>query len=66
MIMLGAYSTFTVQNFVRSAAPSYFDWYLILALPTAFLVCALVGVFLLPPIVKLTSQTDHFVLCSRR
>jgi urea transport system permease protein len=46
MIMLGAYSTFTVQNLVRSAAPSLFDWYLVLALPTAFVVCALVGVLL--------------------
>ncbi len=46
MLMLGAYSTFTVQNLVRQAAPSLFDWYLLLAIPTAFLVCALVGVFL--------------------
>jgi urea transport system permease protein len=46
MVMLGAYSTYIVQNFVRSVAPSLFDLYLVLALPVAFLVCALVGVFL--------------------
>jgi urea transport system permease protein len=46
MLMLGAYSTFAVQNLVRQVAPSLFDWYLLLAIPTAFLVCALVGVFL--------------------
>jgi urea transport system permease protein len=46
MIMLGAYSTFAVQNLVRKLAPGLFDLYLLLALPAAFLVCALVGVFL--------------------
>jgi len=46
LVMLGAYSTYAVQNFVRSVAPSLFDFYLLLALPVAFIVCALVGVFL--------------------
>jgi urea transport system permease protein len=46
MIMLGAYSTFAVQNLVRKVAPGLFDLYLLLALPVAFLVCALVGVLL--------------------
>jgi urea transport system permease protein len=46
MLMLGAYSTFIVQNFVKRAAPGWFDMYLVLALPVAFGVCALVGVLL--------------------
>ncbi|HVZ32077.1 MAG TPA: urea ABC transporter permease subunit UrtB [Polyangiaceae bacterium] len=46
MVMLGAYSTFAVQNLVRKIAPGLFDLYLLLALPVAFVVCALVGVFL--------------------
>jgi urea transport system permease protein len=46
MLMLGAYSTFVVQNLVRQVAPSLFDWYLLLATPVAFVVCALVGVLL--------------------
>jgi urea transport system permease protein len=46
MVMLGAYSTYAVQNLVRKAAPGLFDWYLVLALPVAFIACALVGVFL--------------------
>ena len=46
MLMLGAYSTFVVQNLVRRVAPSWFDMYLVLALPVAFAVCALVGVLL--------------------
>jgi len=46
MVMIGAYSTYAVQNFVRQVAPSLFDLYLLLAVPVAFLVCALVGVVL--------------------
>jgi urea transport system permease protein len=46
MLMLGAYSTFVVQNIVKQVAPGWFNAYLILALPTAFTVCAIVGVLL--------------------
>ncbi|HTV24901.1 MAG TPA: urea ABC transporter permease subunit UrtB [Polyangiaceae bacterium] len=46
MLMLGAYSTFVVQNIVKQVAPSWFGAYLVLALPTAFVVCAVVGVLL--------------------
>ncbi len=46
MLMLGAYSTYVVQGWVREVAPSFFDLYLLLALPVAFGVCALVGVLL--------------------
>jgi urea transport system permease protein len=46
MLMLGAYSTFVVQNLVKQVAPSWFDVYLVLAVPTAFIVCAIVGVLL--------------------
>jgi urea transport system permease protein len=46
MLMLGAYSTFVVQNLVRQVAPGWFNFYLILALPVAFGVCAIVGVLL--------------------
>ncbi|HKO90437.1 MAG TPA: urea ABC transporter permease subunit UrtB [Polyangiaceae bacterium] len=46
MIMLGAYATFAVQNLVRQLTPGLFDWYLVLALPVAFVVCALVGVLM--------------------
>jgi urea transport system permease protein len=46
MLMLGAYSTFVVQNLVKQVAPGWFDMYLILALPVAFGVCAVIGVLL--------------------
>jgi len=43
MVMLGAYSTFMVQEVIRENAPSLFDWSLAIALPVAFLVTGLVG-----------------------
>ncbi|MCJ8519682.1 urea transport system permease protein [Pseudorhizobium tarimense] len=43
MVMLGAYSTFVVQDLIRSSAPQLFDWSLAIALPVAFLVTAAVG-----------------------
>ncbi|MEO9903419.1 urea ABC transporter permease subunit UrtB [Nisaea sp.] len=44
MVMLGAYTTFVVQEVFRSLAPGLFDWSLAVALPAAFLVSALVGI----------------------
>jgi urea transport system permease protein len=44
MVMLGAYTTFVVQEGFRAISPSRFDWSLPLAIPLAFLVAALVGV----------------------
>jgi urea transport system permease protein len=44
MVMLGAYTTFVVQDLIRSAAPNLFDYSLLIALPLAFLVAAAVGV----------------------
>ena len=46
MIMIGAYATYATQSLVRQVAPGWFDWYPILALPVAFLVCGLVGVLI--------------------
>ena len=47
MIMLGAYSTFVVQELFRAFLPvSLFDWYLAVAIPAAFLVSGLIGVVL--------------------
>ncbi|MFN7025088.1 MAG: urea ABC transporter permease subunit UrtB [Pseudorhizobium sp.] len=46
MVMLGAYSTFVVQQAIRSNAPQLFDWSLAIALPVAFLVTAAVGLLI--------------------
>ncbi|TCL74484.1 urea ABC transporter permease subunit UrtB [Rhizobium sp. BK251] len=43
MVMLGAYSTFVVQNIIRTSYPSLFDWSLAIALPVAILVTGAVG-----------------------
>lgn len=43
MIMLGAYSTYVVQNLFKDYLPGQFDFYLIAALPVAFAVTAFVG-----------------------
>jgi urea transport system permease protein len=43
MVMIGAYSTFMVQEVIRSNYPGLFDWSLAIALPVAFLVTGFVG-----------------------
>ena len=44
MVMLGAYVTFVVQELLRSFAPGLMDYSLAIAVPTAFLFTALVGI----------------------
>jgi urea transport system permease protein len=44
LIMIGAYTTYVVQNFFRGS--SFFDWYLLAAIPAAFLVSGAVGMLL--------------------
>ena len=43
LMMIGAYATFVVQALFRSYLPEYFDWYLLAAVPVAFMASALVG-----------------------
>jgi len=44
MVMIGAYTTFIVQEWIRQNSPGLFDWSLAIALPLAFLVSGAVGV----------------------
>ncbi|MBX9455915.1 MAG: urea ABC transporter permease subunit UrtB [Rhizobium sp.] len=46
MVMLGAYSTFVVQDVIRDSYPGLFDWSLAIALPVAFLVTGAVGLII--------------------
>jgi len=46
LIMIGAYTTYIVQNLVRAHAPAAFDWYPLAAVPAAFAVSAAVGMLL--------------------
>lgn len=43
LIMIGAYATYVVQGLFRQYLPNAFDWYLLAALPVAFMASALVG-----------------------
>ena len=46
MVMLGAYTTFVVQEFIRTKNPALFDYSLAIALPLAFIVSGAVGIFI--------------------
>ncbi|GAB4233453.1 MAG: branched-chain amino acid ABC transporter permease [Stanieria sp.] len=46
LMMLGAYTTFVVQNVFKPLGSPWFDFYIIFAIPIAFLVAALAGLIL--------------------
>jgi len=46
MVMIGAYTTFMVQEMFRAYAPGAFDYSLFVALPAAFLISGLIGIAL--------------------
>lgn len=46
LMMLGAYATFVVQNIFKSFGDPWFDFYIIVAIPIAFIVSATVGLIL--------------------
>jgi len=46
LMMIGAYATYVVQNLFRQYLPDAFNGYLLLAVPVAFLVSAVVGMVL--------------------
>ena len=46
LIMVGAYSTYLVQNLFKLHMPAAFNWYLLVAVPVSFMVAASVGMVL--------------------
>jgi urea transport system permease protein len=44
MVMLGAYTTFVVQECIRTYNPALFDYSLVIAVPLAFVVSGVVGI----------------------
>lgn len=52
MVMIGAYTTFVVQEAIRSAAPQLFDYSLSIAIPTAFLVAGGIGIIIERTIIR--------------
>jgi urea transport system permease protein len=43
LMMIGAYATYVVQGVFQKFLPGYFDWYLLAAVPVAFMASALMG-----------------------
>jgi urea transport system permease protein len=52
MVMLGAYTTFVVQEVIRAQNPSLFDYSLVFAVPLAFLVAGICGVLIERSIIR--------------
>jgi urea transport system permease protein len=46
LMMIGAYATYVVQGLFQKYLPGAFDWYLLAAVPVAFLASALMGALL--------------------
>ena len=46
LIMIGAYTTYVVQSLFKTHFSGYVDWYLIAAIPAAFVVSALIGMLI--------------------
>lgn len=46
LMMVGAYTTFIVQNIFKSWGEPWFNWYIIAAIPCAFIVAAITGLIL--------------------
>jgi len=46
LMMIGAYATYVVQGLFQKYLPGAFDWYLIAAIPVAFMASALMGMVL--------------------
>jgi urea transport system permease protein len=52
MVMLGAYTTFVVQEVIRTRYPQLFDYSLLIAVPLAFLVAGGIGVVIERSIIR--------------
>jgi len=46
MMMIGAYTSFVVQNFFMAHLPAHLDWYIAVAVPAAFIASGAVGVLM--------------------
>src|SRR5579883_1114824 len=52
MVMLGAYTTFVVQEIIRTSYPGLFDYSLLMAVPLAFIVAGAIGVLIERSIIR--------------
>jgi urea transport system permease protein len=52
MVMLGAYTTFVVQEVIRTSYPALFDYSLLIAVPLAFIIAGGIGVLIERTIIR--------------
>jgi urea transport system permease protein len=52
MVMIGAYTTFVVQELIRAHNPALFDYSLLIAVPLAFLVAGAIGIMIEQGIIR--------------
>ena len=52
MVMLGAYTTFVVQQTIRTSFPGLFDYSLLIAVPLAFIVAGAIGILIERSIIR--------------
>ena len=52
MVMIGAYVTFMVQEYIRTSSPGLFDYSLLIAVPLAFVVAGLIGILIEQGIIR--------------
>ena len=52
MVMLGAYTTYVVQEIIRARNPALFDYSLLIAVPLAFMVAGAVGILIERSIIR--------------
>jgi len=52
MVMLGAYTTFVVQEIIRNNNPALFDYSLVIAIPLSFLVAGCIGIIIERTIIR--------------
>ena len=52
MVMLGAYTTFVVQQIIRTYNPALFDYSLVIAIPLSFLVAGAAGIIIERTIIR--------------
>jgi urea transport system permease protein len=52
MVMIGAYVTFMVQEYIRTTNPALFDYSLVIAVPLAFIVAGFIGILIEQGIIR--------------
>ncbi|SNT02038.1 amino acid/amide ABC transporter membrane protein 1, HAAT family [Noviherbaspirillum humi] len=65
LLMIGAYTTYVCQSLFRHYLPGAFDWYLLAALPAAFLVAGAIGILLERTVIRwLYGRPLETLLCT--